>query len=498
MESYQERIEDMRRTQYLWKRHKKLIIGISIAVAVLIIGVAVLLGSLLSKSDSKEKEKSEGKQHSIKVEEIKEKIEDDPLASIELEKAEEEVQLPNLKTSEYETNKITLGIDVSEFQGNINWKAVADSGIDFAMIRVGYRGMKNGKIIEDACARYNLQEATKYGLKVGAYFFSTAITGEEAIEEANWTANLLDKYEITYPVAYNCEGFQNQSSRQHGLTNLQRTECADTFLKTVESRGYTGMFYAAMNELEGNSLWDADRMSLSYRTWVAQYSAISWPEKERPDYSKDYVMWQYTNQGRVSGIKGAVDLNVAYFGYSQSSDAIDGSGADEVGINVEVGVKFEEVSQQVTAKENVNLRSTMDQGGRDNIVCSLKNGDVATRTGVGNNGWSRVIYNGKTLYCVSSYITTDLNYKPPTQEVEEESEFKTKFTAVNEKVTAKELTNLRNMPSTTNPSSKVIVELKNGEVITRIGISTNGGDWSKVECNGQILYCVSSLLELVE
>ena len=116
---------------------------------------------------------------------------------IEEEKEEAKVQLPDLKASQYETDEITTGIDVSEFQGNIDWKAVADSGIDFAMIRVGYRGMKNGEIKEDACAKYNLQEASKNGLKIGAYFFSTAVTEEEAKEDEN-VIDLEAKPEITY------------------------------------------------------------------------------------------------------------------------------------------------------------------------------------------------------------------------------------------------------------------------------------------------------------
>ncbi len=90
-----------------------------------------------------------------------------------------------------ETQEITLGIDVAKYQGTINWKAVADSGVDFAMIRVGYRTLKTGEIIADANAKYNMQEASKYGIKVGVYFFSTAISAEEAIAEANWVADYI-------------------------------------------------------------------------------------------------------------------------------------------------------------------------------------------------------------------------------------------------------------------------------------------------------------------
>ena len=462
------------------RKNKKMIIAISVSVAIIVIGLAFFCYFLFAnEKENNAKNKAENAQ-------------EDPQAKIEEEKEEAKVQLPDLKASQYETDEITTGIDVSEFQGNIDWKAVADSGIDFAMIRVGYRGMKNGEIKEDACAKYNLQEASKNGLKIGAYFFSTAVTEEEAKEEAEWTKNLLSGYPVTYPVAYNCEGFQNPSSRQFELSVEERTKLADAFLKSIEEGSYTGMFYAAKNELDDNNLWNADDLSLNYRIWVAQYSDQTWPEKTKSDYTGDHVMWQYTNQGKLDGIKGAVDFNVAYFGYSQSQQAVDENGAEQVEANVEVGVNFTEVEEQVTAKDEVNLRSTMEQGSDDNIVGSMKNGETAVRTGVGNNGWSRIIYNGQTVYCVSNYLTTDLSYVTPQ---ETESEFKTKFTDVSENVTAKEVTNLRNRPSVESPS-EVIAELKNGEVIVRTGVSNEG--WSRVEYNGQTLYCISSYLEVVQ
>ena len=462
------------------RKNKKMIIAISVSVAIIVIGLAVFCYFLFAnEKENNAKNKAENAQ-------------EDPQAKIEEEKEEAKVQLPDLKASQYETDEITTGIDVSEFQGNIDWKAVADSGIDFAMIRVGYRGMKNGEIKEDACAKYNLQEASKNGLKIGAYFFSTAVTEEEAKEEAEWTKNLLSGYPVTYPVAYNCEGFQNPSSRQFELSVEERTKLADAFLKSIEEGSYTGMFYAAKNELDDNNLWTADDLSLNYRIGVAQYSDQTWPEKTKSDYTGDHVMWQYTNQGKLDGIKGAVDFNVAYFGYSQSQQAVDENGAEQVEANVEVGVNFTEVEEQVTAKDEVNLRSTMEQGSDDNIVGSMKNGETAVRTGVGNNGWSRIIYNGQTVYCVSNYLTTDLSYVTPQ---ETESEFKTKFTDVSENVTAKEVTNLRNRPSVESPS-EVIAELKNGEVIVRTGVSNEG--WSRVEYNGQTLYCISSYLEVVQ
>ena len=125
-----------------------------------------------------------------------------------------------------ETEETTYGVDVSRYQGTIDWQEVAASGIDFAIVRVGYRDMTEGEIHEERNGRYNLQEANKVGVKLGAYFFSTAVTEEEAIEEARWAADLLDGYPITYPVAYDCEGFSDPESRQYSLTKEERTDIA--------------------------------------------------------------------------------------------------------------------------------------------------------------------------------------------------------------------------------------------------------------------------------
>lgn len=150
----------------------------------------------------------------------------DPETLYQPEEDGAKVTVSTVKEIAGETDEITVGMDVSEFQGTIDWEKVAESGIDFVMVRVGYRSLGNGEIREDACARYNLQEADANGIKLGAYFFSTAVTEEEALEEAAWTANLLGGYPITYPVAYNCEGFQNAGSRQYGLSIEERSNLA--------------------------------------------------------------------------------------------------------------------------------------------------------------------------------------------------------------------------------------------------------------------------------
>lgn len=214
-----------------------------------------------------------------------------------------------------EVEKLTFGIDVSMFQEEIDWAEVAEAGIDFVMVRIGYRKSATGEIMEDERARYNLQEAAANGIYLGAYFFSTAVDEEEVREEADWVCAFLKDYPITYPVVYNCEGFQKKSSRQYEMSAEERTALAQIFLDQIEGAGYTGMFYAAKGELQDNLCWNTDSLEERYRIWVAQYVDKVSLALARPEYNREYAMWQYTDKGSVQGIQTVVDLNVAYFGY---------------------------------------------------------------------------------------------------------------------------------------------------------------------------------------
>ena len=184
------------------------------------------------------------------------------------------------------------------------------------MIRVGYRAKSTGEIFEDPTARYNMQEAQAAGIKLGAYFFSSAVTLEEARAEAAFTSGIIAKYKITYPVAYNCEDFLSSDSRQYGLDRQTRTALACAFLDEIASAGYTPMFYAAKGELEGSAQWDTQTLASKYKIWVAQYPALAYPETEASDYTGTHAMWQYTSQGTVAGISKKTDVNIAYFGYT--------------------------------------------------------------------------------------------------------------------------------------------------------------------------------------
>ena len=300
------------------ERQKRKRMALLLAEAGIVLALAILLAVFLLRGCGTQPEaaaavaQGAGLQNLERLQEVTAEI-----LAAEAEPSEEE-RVSTVKEVATETDEVTVGIDVSEYQGNIDWSQAAE-GIDYVMVRVGYRSSETGEITEDACARYNLQEARDQGLYLGAYFFSTAVSEEEAREEARWVCELLKGYPITYPVAYNCEGFQNPDSRQYELTVDERSRIAEAFLDEVEAQGYTGMFYAARNELQGNTLWDTDTLELKYRIWVAQYGIGDYPDTEKPEYSCEHVMLQYTNQGSVNGIDGEVDRNVAYFGYSEAS-----------------------------------------------------------------------------------------------------------------------------------------------------------------------------------
>lgn len=384
-----------------------------------------------------------------------------------------EVKAEELQIKEGKAN----GIDVSKWQGKINWKSVKSAGIDFAVIRIGFRG-ENGIIYKDDCADYNIQQAEKAGVLVGVYFFSTATNTAEAVEEAKWTVSAIAGYPISYPVVYDCEGFKNSESRMYGLSNTQRTDNALAFLKYVEQNGYEGMLYSAKSELENSAYWDTERIEAAYKVWVARYPDIPYPKTAHPDYSGKYDMWQYTDRGQVSGISGNTDMVVSYFtrekAEPKNSKLRPGTAAapdDDANI-------YSSASDEVTAKIEVNLRDAATI--KSNILGTIKNGTFLKRTGIGTNGWSKLIYNGKTVYALTTYLTTDKNYKSPVSDGFEPAEGK---------LTAKDETNLRAEPNT---NSAIIATIKNGEFVTRTGVNPNG--WTRLNYNGKTVYAKSSLL----
>lgn len=201
-----------------------------------------------------------------------------------------------------------IGIDVSSHQREIDWQKVADAGIEFAMIRVGYRGYgSEGTLNLDPYFQQNLAGATAAGLEVGVYFYSQAITAAEAAEEAQFVLNALNGTPLTYPVVYDWETVSADGARTKGLDNTTLTDCAITFCEMVAISGYTPMIY--YNLPVGYTHYQLDRLT-AYDKWFAQYTS-----KNQPDMYYDYRIWQYTDSGSVPGIEGKVDMDIAFLPY---------------------------------------------------------------------------------------------------------------------------------------------------------------------------------------
>lgn len=393
-----------------------------------------------------------------------------------------------------ETDAVTMGIDVARYQGTIDWQEVSQADVDFAIVRIGYRGMTDGKIKSDPNGRYNLQEAAKAGIPLGVYFFSTAVTEEEAEEEAAWVAEEISGYPITYPVVYDCENFNDPDSRQYELNKSQRTDIALAFLKAIEKKGYEAMFYASKGDMELEKSWEVSRIEKDYKIWVAQYPALPYPETKETSYSGLHHMWQYSMDGSVPGIRQPVDLNIAYFGYDGIEPAHSKKIPETVEVDVEAMLDFEDVSDQVTAKKETNLRNIPSQDTDSEVLRTLVNGEVAQRIAVSSNGWSKLVLDGKIYYAATNYLTSDLAYEAPPEEeyLPSEHGIQTQFVAVNQLVTAKKMVNLRKLPSVEHEDAVVLDELHNGEIATCVGISDNG--WSKLIYKGVTCYAVTSYL----
>ena len=196
----------------------------------------------------------------------------------------------------------TVGIDVSKWNGKIQWSAVKNSGISYVIIRCGYRGSTEGKLIVDPRFEENIQGAIAAGLKVGVYFYSQALDEVEAVEEASMVLDQIRNYKISYPVFLDVESSGGRGDR---IDKTARTAVCRAFCQTIQNAGYTAGVYSNKHWLETQ----IDAASLNaYKIWMAQYAAS-------PTYKGRYDLWQYRSTGSVSGISGNVDMNISYLGY---------------------------------------------------------------------------------------------------------------------------------------------------------------------------------------
>jgi GH25 family lysozyme M1 (1,4-beta-N-acetylmuramidase)/uncharacterized protein YjdB len=201
------------------------------------------------------------------------------------------------------SNSGTMGIDVSKWNGSIDWTAVKNSGVSYVIIRCGYRGSSTGVLVEDPKFKSNIKGAKAAGLKVGAYFFSQAVNEVEAVEEASMAVSLCSGYGLNYPIFLDVEG---SGGRGDAISRDTRTAVCKAFCATVQNSGFSAGIYA-------NKTWFSEKINTAsltgYKIWLAQYASS-------PTYTATrYDMWQYSSTGKVSGISGKVDMNISYMSY---------------------------------------------------------------------------------------------------------------------------------------------------------------------------------------
>lgn len=195
----------------------------------------------------------------------------------------------------------SFGIDVSKWNKEIDWDAVKASGVEFAIIRCGYRGSSTGTLVEDPYFYQNIEGARKAGVQVGLYFFTQAVSAVEAVEEASMALCLCGGRPLDYPIFVDTEG-AGGNGRADGLDMATRTQVCEAFCETIESAGYDAGVYGSRN-------WFRSRLDMteldSNVIWLAEY-------REYPEYEGKYQMWQYTSDGSIDGIEGRVDFNISY------------------------------------------------------------------------------------------------------------------------------------------------------------------------------------------
>lgn len=192
-----------------------------------------------------------------------------------------------------------IGIDVSEHQGAINWEKVAGV-VDFAMIRLGYRGYGGGGLVMDAYYTANMTGAAANGVPVGIYFYSQAVSYDEGVEEANFVLSNLGDYALSYPIVLDREDPMQEDARTNDMSKEEHTQAALGFLETIRAAGYEVMTYTNRNYY---ALYLDLEQIYQYPVWFAQYA-------DEPDWPYEFSIWQYTENGEIPGISGTVDLNL--------------------------------------------------------------------------------------------------------------------------------------------------------------------------------------------
>ncbi len=200
-----------------------------------------------------------------------------------------------------------VGADLSKYNEEVDFQVLKESGVSFVMLRLGMRGYGSGELMPDERFAEYMAKAMEAELNIGVYFYSQAITAEEAAEEANFVIQNLENYPITYPVAFDMEYVANDTARVESLTREEKTNMAKVFLDTVKEAGYQPMVYGTKEWL----LKHVDLTKLTeYDIWLSQ-------QEDVPDYPYQFQMWQYSKEGNLNGVNGDVNLNISFVDYSE-------------------------------------------------------------------------------------------------------------------------------------------------------------------------------------
>lgn len=198
----------------------------------------------------------------------------------------------------YKNEKTKIGIDVSKWQGEIDWQKVKESGIEFAIIRMGYQKDYDADFAIDPYFEQNMEGAKNAGIPVGLYFYSYAKTTAQAEEQANWVKEQIKNYKIDLPIAFDWESWSSFNKANMSFNTINKV--ADTFMKTISNNGnYTGMLYSSKNYLE--KIW----YPTEFKTWLAHYTS-------KTNYTGDYYIWQMCDTGKIDGINADVDIDIMY------------------------------------------------------------------------------------------------------------------------------------------------------------------------------------------
>ena len=236
-----------------------------------------------------------------------------------------------------------LGVDISYHQKSVDWDKLKEAGVEFVMLRCGYRGYTEGGLVKDEKFDEYARACNEAGIPLGVYFFTQAVTVDEAINEADFVIKLIEDYDISYPVALDTEYVSDSSARTNddSIDEELRTKMSIAFLERVREAGYYPMIYASENWIRRQLLFEELQ---EYDFWAPQYL-------EKNDFLYDHTIWQYTESGRIPGIEEEVDINISMVDYASFVPALREAVVNN-GQIIEVSANSIDISVNQTGDDN--------------------------------------------------------------------------------------------------------------------------------------------------